>query len=204
MASGAIILAAGESRRLGQAKQLVVHRGRPLLRGVAGEALAAGCDRLVVVLGARASEVRSALAGLPVDVVVNEGWAEGIASSIRCGVEAAEREGWEGALLLVCDQPALRSAHLERLLGARHGGPGAVASRYAGSVGVPAFFDRALFPRLRELRGDEGAKRVLCACGPATVDWPEGAVDLDSPLDLASLRAATAFGSGPGLPPEPR
>jgi molybdenum cofactor cytidylyltransferase len=188
---GAIVLAAGASSRLGQAKQLVVHRGRPLLRGAAEEALAARCDRVLVVLGAHEREVRAALVGLPVDVVVNDGWGEGMASSIRCGVEWAVREGgeaWEGALFLVCDQPALSAAHLERLLGARQEGVAAVASRYAGSVGIPAFIGRALFPRLLELRGNEGAKRVLVASAPATVDWPEGAIDLDTPEDLASLR----------------
>jgi len=185
MSAAAVILAAGESRRLGRPKQLLPVRGVPLLRAIAIEACASSCARVFVVLGARESAIRPCLDGLRVAIVDNPEWTEGIASSVRHGVAAAIRDGSSAVVLLTCDQPALTASHVDALLAcpARD----AVASRYAGTVGVPARFDRRLFPALLALRGDAGAKRILRAREVAAIDWPEGARDIDTPADVEAL-----------------
>jgi molybdenum cofactor cytidylyltransferase len=181
MKIAAIVLAAGASRRLGSPKQLLSMRGRPLVRVIAEEALASSCAAVAVVTGAHADATRDALAGLQVACVHNPNWAEGIASSIRAGVTYAAP--FDAALLMVCDQPRLDRTHLDRLAGAFVAG--AVASRYAGVLGVPAVFGRALFPLLFGLRGDKGAREVLRGARPlAAIEWPDGAFDLDVPADL--------------------
>ncbi len=185
----AVVLAAGESQRLGRPKQLLPFRGRPLLRAVASEACASSCQRVVVVVGANEESVRDSLGGLPVTMASNPGWREGLASSIRCGVAWAEREGCDAVLLLVCDQPELTSSHLDRLV-ASHAAGGApiVASSYAGTLGVPALFGRASFAPLLALRGTEGAKRVIRAARRlVAIDWPAGGVDVDTQEDAARL-----------------
>lgn len=174
--TAAVVLAAGASRRLGRPKQLVEVRGEPLVRRIARIALSA-CDPVAVVSGA--VPLQGALAGLPVAIVDNVFWAEGVASSIRAGITWASSA--EAVVLLTCDQALLDSAHLRALLRASADGRLA-ASRYEGVLGVPAVFPRAYFPVLQALRGDRGAQPLLAPAVP--VDWPAGARDLDTIADL--------------------
>lgn len=173
----AVILAAGESRRLGRPKQLVEQRGEPLVHRIARIALTA-CDRVAVVSGA--VPLRNALVDLPVALVDNVFWAEGVASSIRAGVTWASQA--DSVLLLTCDQVLLDGAHLRALIRASTGDRPA-ASRYQDVLGVPAVFPRAYFPVLQALTGDRGAQPLLEAAVP--VDWPAGARDLDTLADLS-------------------
>lgn len=181
----AVVLAAGGSRRLGHPKQLLLHDGRSLVRRTVEAALAAGCAPVVVVLGAHPEAVRAALAGLDVAFSVNPRWRDGMASSIRCGVERlSAEEGVRAALLLVCDQPRLTAAVLGRLIAEFDGAAGRrVACRYADTVGVPALFERSLFGELLGLTGDRGAKALLQADPERlrVVPWPEGELDVDEP-----------------------
>jgi molybdenum cofactor cytidylyltransferase len=181
-----VVLAAGESSRLGQPKQLLPLAGRTFVEHAATCCLEAGCAPVVVVLGAVQQRVAAALAGLDVQLALNEGWREGIASSIRCGI-AALPASVEGALLVACDQPQLSPALLRRLVEAWARAPGRiVACSYAATVGIPALFGRQRFPQLLALRGDRGAARLLRQSGDrvARIPWPEGARDVDLPSDL--------------------
>ena len=146
---GAIILAAGGSSRMGRAKQLLRLGRRSLLRRSVDSALEAGYRPVVVVLGAEAARARSQVDDLPVTVAVNERWHQGMAASIRIGVEALSEAGprAEAVLMLVCDQPHLSAEQLLRLRDAFDGREGrCVACEYAGTVGVPALFPVALRP----------------------------------------------------------
>jgi len=176
----AVILAAGASRRLGRPKQLVEFDGEPLVHRIAKVALSA-CDPVAVVTGAVPLE--GALAALPVALVDNVFWAEGIASSIRAGIAWATSA--DAVVLLTCDQVELDSEHLCALIRASDGDRLA-ASRYAGVLGIPAVFPRAFFPVLLALAGDHGAQPLLAPAVP--VDWPQGARDLESAADLRKLR----------------
>jgi molybdenum cofactor cytidylyltransferase len=188
----AVVLAAGASTRLRQAKQLIQIGGESLLRRTARLALEAGCAPVVVVLGFEAERMRAELTGLGIEAVVNAEWREGMGFSLRCGVSAL-RTGNDmpgEVLLLVCDQPRLTADHLRALL-AQHaaGGASITASQYGGRAGVPALFAAALVPELLECRGDRGAREVIRKDSRRVqaVAWPEGAVDVDRPEDLETL-----------------
>ena len=179
-----VILAAGASRRLGQPKQLVELEGESLLRRIVRTALAGG-GPVTVVTGCKAPEMAAHLAGLPVDLVVNPGWEEGIAASLRCGV-AALPPGTSGVLLLLCDQPGVDPGLLARLQAAHRADPEAlIACAYADTRGTPALFPAHSFPRLLELTGDRGARGLLQGEGVVLLPFPAGAVDVDCPEDLA-------------------
>lgn len=187
----AVILAAGASTRLGQAKQLIEVGGERLLRRTARLALEAGCAPVVVVLGCEAERMRAELAGLSVAVAVNPEWREGMGSSLRCGVSSLDATGLVSILLLVCDQARLTGDHLRALL-TRHAAAGLAitASQYAGRAGVPAIFAAKLVPELLACAGDRGAREVIRrdAARVQVVEWAEGATDIDEPADLEGLR----------------
>ncbi len=191
---GIIVLAAGASRRLGTPKQLLLYGGKSLLRCAAETALASSCQPVVVVLGAYRQSLASELEGLPVRIVENREWEQGMGSSIRVGMEALLTKPaaeLEAVLLMLCDQPQVSAQTLNRLLDAhRSTDHPIVASEYGQTLGVPALFSRALFPELARLTGAEGAKQIIQrhrdqAIG---VPCPEGLVDIDTPDDYARLR----------------
>ncbi len=103
MKVGAIVLAAGGSARLGQAKQLLTYRGKTLVRRSAQAAIDAGCSPVIVVLGCERKKIASELRDLPVEIVSNEHWERGLGNSLRLGVEAAA--DCDALVILVCDQP---------------------------------------------------------------------------------------------------
>lgn len=195
---GVIVLAAGASTRMmGSPKQLLPFRGRNLLRHAAETALASRGGPVIVVLGAQCERLRAEIDDLPLLVVENELWAEGMGASIRAGITALKEKCPEisGALLMLCDQPFVTPESLNEMLAAyESGGAAAVASEYDGAPGVPALFDRSLFPELLALQGPAGAKRVLqrhrgeLLCLPL----PAGALDVDTPADYERLQSACA------------
>ncbi|HEX4036491.1 MAG TPA: nucleotidyltransferase family protein [Acidobacteriaceae bacterium] len=188
----AVVLAAGASTRLGQAKQRVRVGGESLLHRTVRMAVEAGCSPVVAVLGFEAERMRPELEGLDAVAALHPGWAEGMGSSLRCGIEAVSRMEPlpDAVLVLVCDQPRLTVKHLRALL-ERHqsGRAGVTASAYAGRTGVPAVFAQALFGELRRLEGDRGARELIRShAGQAKgIPWPEGTVDLDVPEDLRRI-----------------
>ncbi len=197
----AIVLAAGQSRRLGQPKQLVELEGEPLLRRAVRLAMDAGCSPVVVVLGACDQPCREVLAGLSpaqLCIVINPDWAEGMSTSLRAGVHALEvspgaspTDQSASVLIMVCDQVHITSTSLQRLLTAHTESHTPVtAARYAGRLGVPAIFRAELLPALATLTGDQGARRLLeqWAANATAVDMPEAAAELDTPEDLARLQ----------------
>jgi molybdenum cofactor cytidylyltransferase len=193
---GLILLAAGGSARLGRPKQLLEFRGQPLLRHAAETALASQCRPVVVVLGAEAEACADVLNGLPVRIVINADWNEGLSSSIRAGIAALESEklAVSAAILCVADQPHLTAPLLNSLIEThRATGKKIIAAQYAGVPGPPALFCASLFDQLKTLSGDEGARRVLLA-NPDTValvPFPEGSLDIDTAADYAQLSTKT-------------
>ncbi len=162
--SAVVILAAGGSRRLGRPKQLVEIEGQSLVRRAAEAALAANSGPVYVVVGAEVIRIRKALDGLPVELVVNDAWKEGIASSIRAAIDAIERRDRpvETIMLMLCDQPGVSADVVRRLLDAyRATRAPVVAARYPEGPGVPALFHAELFPALKTLGGDVGARQLI-------------------------------------------
>jgi molybdenum cofactor cytidylyltransferase len=185
-----VVLAAGSASRMGSPKQLLQIDGRPMIRHAARTALASGAGHVIVVVGAYGLETRAAVADLPVDVVMNEHWMSGLGSSIQAGIREAQRCEATSVTLTLSDQPLVDPAMLRTLvaLHERSGAP-VVASKYAGTVGVPAFFSRDLFADLLALPANRGCKEVIQGQGRAAllVDCPEAALDIDTPDDYRQI-----------------
>lgn len=188
------VLAAGGSSRMGEPKQLLRIDGEPLVRRAVRLATEARVGPTVVVLGAEAGRIRAEIEDLPIQIVLNAGWEEGLASSLRAAVEAAERghPAARGLLVMPADQPRLTAAHLRALDAAqRAGGAPIVASDYGDHRGPPALFAASQYAALRALCGDAGARDLLAVAGVATVAAPPGSgLDLDRPSDVDRQRDA--------------
>jgi len=174
---------------MGRPKQLVEIEGQSLVRRAAEAALAAGSGSVHVVVGAEVDHVRAELADLPVEFVVNKAWREGVASSIRAAIDAIERRDRpvETLILMLCDQPGVSGDVLRRLLEAyRTTRAPVVASRYPEGPGVPALFHAELFPALKSLGGDVGARQLIRHLDRDVVTIPLALPDdLDTPGDVA-------------------
>ena len=190
-----LVLAAGASTRLGQPKQLVRLGGRPALHIVLANAVTVAGNAVTVVIGANAQELTHMLAHSPASSIVNRHWEEGIAASIRCGLGSVPSSA-DAVMILLGDQVCVSSDDLKRLLAAWNGQESRLAAAtYERHVGVPAILPRACFSELAQLRGDEGARKILQRNPDRLIRVPmsNAAFDLDTEEDLAALR--TRFNS---------
>lgn len=190
---GVVILAAGSSSRLGEPKQLVRFQDKPLLQNMIDQSVSLGFGSKIIVLGANSETIKKALNPGIFTFVLNENWNEGIASSIRKGVEYSLglNPGTEHLLFLLSDQPFVSTALLERLLEThRTGNSEITASFYNNDVGVPAVFSKPIFPFLLELDGDQGAKIIMKRFPDKVtpVHFEMGHFDVDTPRDYIKLR----------------
>lgn len=187
---GAVILAAGGSTRLGQPKQLLELHGEALVHAAVRAAQEGGCDLVCVVTGHPRQAVEKAVVDRCPMLVHNDDWQRGIGSSARLGMKAVDRAS--AVVFLACDQPAVNAAVIRSLI-ERYDrtGRAIVASHYSGTVGIPVLFDASCFSELRTLPDDRGAKTVVEAdpSRVTPVEFPDGALDLDSPHDLQAWRA---------------
>jgi molybdenum cofactor cytidylyltransferase len=193
-AVGILVLAAGESTRLGSPKQLLDVNGQTLLRRALSAAIDARVGPVGVVVGAHADMMSDQAAGLDVEVIVNDRWREGMGSSISAGCRALNRVHDLAAIILMpCDQPQITPAHLRALVDAHRGHHPIAASGYAGTIGAPALFDRRFSPILEALGGPGGAKPLIDANIDLVhaVPFDGGEVDIDTPSDYERLVAQT-------------
>ncbi|GAB4209642.1 MAG: nucleotidyltransferase family protein [Roseiflexaceae bacterium] len=172
---------------MGQPKQLLDWSGRPLVRVAAETALAGGLEPVVVVAGHAHDLVAAALEGLPVTIVYNPDYAEGQSSSLRAGLDALAPDT-QAALVLLVDQPYVTPAIVTALIEAwQRSGAAVVAPVYSGQRGNPVLFARALFPELRAISGDRGARDLL-ATSPERIQLipfndTRPLLDIDTPED---------------------
>jgi molybdenum cofactor cytidylyltransferase len=188
----AIILAAGESSRYGQPKQLLDFHGKPFVRAIAEKALAAGLDPVVVVTGAHAEAVESALEGLPIRFARNEEWRAGQSSSVRAGLTSIDpsHSPVGGAVFLLADQPqvtvevlrALVEFHAREL-------PAVAAPLVEDRRANPTLFDRVTFSDLMQLTGDPGGRALFSKYSPSYLPWLDDGLlrDVDTPEDYDRL-----------------
>lgn len=186
-----VVLAAGLSRRMGRAKLLLDWDGRPVIRRAVEQVRAGGVDELIVVIGSEGEAIRNALAGLPVRFARNPKPEAGQGSSIACGIEALPAEA-TAVLIAPGDQPMLPPEVIPRILQTfGQTGKPIVAPVYRGVQGNPVLFASSMFPELRVLTGDRGARAVV-EKDPERVariafDLPLPP-DLDTPEEYARLR----------------
>jgi molybdenum cofactor cytidylyltransferase len=176
----AVVLAAGASTRLGEAKQLVRFGSENLLERALRVARDADCSPVVVVLGASAAEVQARSELGDAVVVVNDNWAEGMGGSIRFGVGFLRDV--DGCVVMTCDMPAVTAGHLRSLVDSG----GVTASSYAGRRGVPAYFPVSTFASLMHLHGDVGARDLLRSA--RCVELAGGELDVDTGEDVERAR----------------
>ena len=183
-----IVLAAGSSTRFGSPKQLADIGGRPMLALALDRATElAGRHAVTVVLGAGYALLVPFVQAASVACAINLDFAEGIAGSIRTGLENVP-VGTRGALITLADQVAVTVEDLRQLVARWEQQPDRiVAAQYAGTTGVPAIFPSDLFRELAELQGDRGARAVLMRHPERviSVPMPAAAQDIDTLADLA-------------------
>jgi molybdenum cofactor cytidylyltransferase len=184
-----VLLAAGGSRRLGEAKQLLRFGDESLVRRAARLGLATAPAEAVVVCGAQADAVWGEVADLPLRKLVCAQWEAGLGESLALALGALS-DDIDGALVLLCDQPALDAAHLLALRDAWRTDPlRAAASAYAGVLGVPALLPRSWFAALAGGGHDRGARDLLRAHADQVhaVAAPPLAEDIDTPAQARGL-----------------
>lgn len=190
---GVVILAAGSSSRLGYAKQLVEFKGKPLLQHAIDIAESLELATKVLVLGARAEEIERNIELQNFVPVRNENWEEGMSGSLREGLlrsQELENE-LKHLLILVSDQPFITKEKIQQLIKVQlEHKTAATFSEYAGSFGVPAIFSAEVFPFLKELKGDEGAKKLILdeKFDFETVKFEKGNFDVDTKEDVELLK----------------
>jgi len=195
-----IVLAAGQSLRLGRPKQLLPLGDITLLQHVVQNLLASRLDELILVLGHRAASIRPSFRGYPVRVVINRRYRAGMSTSIVEGVLAAG-EGCEAFLIALGDQPCIGPAVVNRIIDAyRESGKGIVLPIYQGQTGHPVLFHRRYREELLRLRGDVGAREIVRAHPEdvltVAVETPAVLYDIDRWEDYQRLLAC----QGPETP----
>ena len=193
-----IILAAGASRRLGHAKQLLNVEGMPLLSYMITQAIKTKARRVFVVLGANAEAIRSTVVNDEVEWVENSNWKEGMSSSIRSGINhlIKHHPEVEATVLMMCDQPFVTTRLINQIIEKQmQSGKDIVTCSYGGVVGPPTLFTFKFFPELLKLKGDAGAKKIIERSPDqvATVDFPRGEIDIDTESDYQHWLSASSL-----------
>jgi molybdenum cofactor cytidylyltransferase len=187
-----VVLAAGQSTRMGTNKMLLELGGRTLVRRAVSTALSADLDPVLVVLGHESERVRAELSDLACVPVLNPEYASGMNTSLRAGISALP-DDVAGAIVVLGDMPLVDAAMLRALVAAfrRSGAPLAV-STYGNVVAPPILYGREVFAELRALEAQACGKSVIKRhrAGAAEMAWPpEILTDLDSPADVQRIRA---------------
>lgn len=182
-----VVLAAGAATRIGGRKQLLTLGGRPILAYVLDAARRAPLDPLLVVLGSAASEIKAQVDLTGTQVVCNPRYREGQSTSVIAAVEALP-DDVDAAVFLLGDQPEVAVPVLERIVATyRSTRAPIVQPRYAEGRGNPVLIARELFPELRRIRGDVGARPLLAQhrdrIAFADVSDFSRPVDIDTPAD---------------------
>lgn len=185
----AVVLAAGQSLRFGSIKQLAKVHGRPLVAGAMREAEAVCGSRSVLVTGSAAALVHAAAAPLSGFLVHNDRFGDGMSTSLGAAVSVLADVA-DAVLLMLADQPLVDRDHLADLKREwLRQQDRIVASRYGGTLGVPAILPSSQFAGLLALRGDQGARSLIAAANEqvVTVDFEPAAIDIDDPADIARI-----------------
>lgn len=197
MIVAAVVLAAGQSRRMGSENKLLAPLGgAPLVCRAVAAAAASRARPVVVVTGHEADRVEAALAGMDVRTVRNPDYELGLSASLRAGLAALDKDGVSGALICLGDMPRVTAATLDRLIDAfeASGGRAVCAPVADGRRGNPVLWPADLFAAIKELAGDAGARELIArhADRLQTIDAAAAEIfhDVDTPEALAAARAS--------------
>lgn len=191
MKTGIIILAAGDSSRLGYPKQIARYKDKTLLQYAIDAANGSKAYKKVLVLGAFKDEIKKTFPGASIPNIPNPNWEKGMASTLIKGLEYLQKiNPVDQVIIMLCDQPFVDSKLLNKLIATqKKTGKGIVACEYAKTFGVPILFGKAYFEELMKLTGDEGAKKIaqLHSDDMELVSFPKGKTDVDTEADLRDL-----------------
>ncbi|WP_009032551.1 nucleotidyltransferase family protein [Indibacter alkaliphilus] len=190
--TGVIIMAAGGSFRLGQAKQLLKFRGKCLLQQILDEVRKLDSIELVTVLGGYKQEILNEIDFKNTNYIINENWEKGMSISMQEGLTFLlnKNPGLSQVLLVLCDQPFVDNFLLDKIIKEKSKSKkGIVCCTYGNTLGVPALFDRTYFAELLALESKEGAKKVIIQHQEdlSVIDFPEGSFDVDTLEDFERL-----------------
>ncbi|PDT02539.1 molybdopterin-guanine dinucleotide biosynthesis protein MobA [Rhizobium chutanense] len=189
-----VILAAGKASRMGKGgkhKLLAEFDGVPLVRRCALTALGSDAACVIVVTGHRRPEIEAALGGLPLALVDNPDYADGMASSLIAGLSSKGADGTDGILVMLADMPGISIAHLNALISAFRsaGGKAVVRAVSCGEPGNPVVLPRSLDHAILRLEGDVGARGIIATSGLPVLDVDVGDaahLDVDTPDDISA------------------
>lgn len=188
---GAILLAAGGSKRMGEPKLLLPWHGAPIIRWVARLALEAGCSPLIVVTGAGAEDIHHALANLPLSFVHNPDWESGQSTSVKAGVATLSSDV-AAALVFLGDQPQIPLKVVEKIIQTyrdRITTEPILIPTVEGKRANPVLLDRSIFAHLVQLAGDTGARALFAQFPICSIPFtePDLLLDIDNPDDYQHL-----------------
>jgi molybdenum cofactor cytidylyltransferase len=191
---GALLLAAGQSRRMGGPNKLLAEvDGTPMVAYVARRLLASRARPIIAVLGNQADAVDSALGKLPVERVRNPEFAGGLSTSLKRGIAALPPD-LDGTLVCLGDMPMISGRHIDHLIAAFNPleGRAIIVPTRRGKRGNPVLWSKRFFPEMAELSGDVGAKHLIGEHAElvAEVEMDDDAIliDIDTPEALEALR----------------
>jgi len=190
-----LLLAAGQSRRMGDTNKLLLDiKGQTLIRRVAAALDAAAVCGIWVVTGHEAERVEQALQGMTVHFVPNQAYAAGLSTSLQAGLRALPAD-IDGVLICLGDMPDISQPLIDKLIAAFDPveGRAICVPTYQGKRGNPVLWSRRFIPEMLELAGDAGAKHLLgehsdLVCELETEDRAI-LLDLDSPAEVAAYQA---------------
>ncbi len=187
-----LIIAAGQSKRLGKPKQLLTYEGKTLINRLIEIVRSAGELPITLVLGAFAEEIIHQLPDTDLQLVLNPHWEEGMGRSISAGVSHIMQYNPEvdGIIIMVCDQPYITADEISGLIREqRKTGKSIVACAYNGILGTPALFLKEIWKDLLALKGDMGAKKLIGnhEADVSVLYFEKGVLDIDTPQDYKNL-----------------
>ncbi len=191
----AVVLAAGRSTRMGAINKLIAEiGGKPLVRIVVEQVLASQASPVIVVTGHERERVAAALNGLPVRLLHNPDYADGLGTSLKAGIAAVPADA-DGAIVCLGDMPQVTATLIDKLIAAFDPERGAlvVVPSIEGRRGNPVVWSRRFFHDLMQIRGDIGARHLIGTYAEAVVEVPvsdEAALtDVDTPESLVAVKA---------------
>ncbi|MBS7229651.1 nucleotidyltransferase family protein [Flavobacterium psychroterrae] len=190
--TGIVILAAGNSSRLGQPKQLLSYKNSSLIQNTISEASLIQNSAIIVVTGANHELVEKEITASKTTIIFNPDWESGMSSSISKGLSQLLHlyPEVEKCIFTVCDQPFVTTSIFENLI-SEHSTTniGIVASSYSDTLGTPVLFHKKYFNELLKLKGQEGAKKIINKFldDTASISFEKGNIDIDTQEDYLKL-----------------
>lgn len=186
---GVVILAAGESKRMGVPKQILPIFGVPMLKYLVDEVLDTEAHPVTVVVGANKTKIVPLLENIPIGIIDNSDWQKGMGSSIKMGLVGSYliTKGFDGLIFMTSDMPFVNAEVINKLIKTAREFPHKtiIASKYAGTLGIPVLYKKERFEDILDMKPEHGAKQFFNKYPDeiVTVDFDLGAIDLDTKED---------------------